>query len=637
MKTGHNQRIGLVLAAALSLTIMPSYALALDNNPSEEGAVNESAKLINPDNQESSQEVVKSTEEFGEQSSESSRSESVSKETKLAEGDFEENKIQVTNVNAISEGVSHEKPQEGVVVNSDKPETSDEVISRAISAPEASAANETDLDRPVFKYPLTGSKEWNALSQEEKQAASDNFYGMDPELKKYFELPSGYDFRGPISLNVWRKNPDTGEMQRIRFQGGVRAYLNPGERIYVFMKMSPKARGYSMENEFRVGFGFHAQTLKITDPVNGTGVLPGYSTFYDAENVRLDGQPCDYWDNNARKYGETSTKIWPAPNKDLPNQGHVIIDKKFPMEAFHYLSFEYVIPKNIWSGAFSYGSGSTGNSSHLIGARAQGFLVEPLAQIDVRYVLDDDYRKSQGIVSSEEENPIPPREEDSRYYIIDDLENKQLIDKSTNFTEAYFEYLFPTTEKFNGIDLDGKRRAFEKKHFMYSDKGWFYEDVDKPSYESLIKEIPGYEYVANDFELNENKFYLDGKIHKLPMFMVTYDPKTKTVQYFKHFYVTYKKLPTPPTPPEEPPTPPETPPTTPPDEPPTPPEEPPTPPEEPPVPPVEEYKEITVLPKTSNIESKSVQIFTAVGVLSLFVGVLALRKSKRLAIYSKKN
>ncbi|MDD7401847.1 MAG: hypothetical protein SPK23_01570 [Eubacteriales bacterium] len=400
----------------------------------------------------------------------------------------------------------------------------------------------------VNKYPATNSPEWYQLSTEERIKASDDFYGMDPKYKQYFE-PAGRPYEPPIEVQVWRRSNTTGELIRMRMTWGD-YYFVPGERIYIFMKLNSASSTFpdsTMENEFRLGFGFHTRSALVTDPVVGTAQIPRYWTFQEAQNVKLDGQPCHLWDNNAEIYGQTSTNKYPAPKEGIPQQGHKVIDKRFPQAAYHYLSFEYTIPEMLWDGAFTYGSGSTGAPTNQIGARAQHFGAEPVAGIDVRYVLDSDYRTARGIPADEEVTPIQPREKESRFSLIDDLEGKQIADKSPLYSEHYGAFLFPTSDTFRSYDEHGNIITYADDLFKCSASSWLYSESKKPTYQSLIKKIDGYEYVADDFEQNQYDNYGDGRLTKLPQFAVVRDANGQ-VRFIKHFYVTYKKLPEPPTP-----------------------------------------------------------------------------------------
>lgn len=426
-------------------------------------------------------------------------------------------------------------------------------VACAAGAPEGATGGSEDVIPTVGKYPATGSAEWNALSPEQKKAASDDFYGMDPALKEFFEPAPGLSYDPPIGMTVWRKNAATGKLQRVHFIFGT-GFFVPGERIYVFLKLSPDAP-YSMHSECRLGFGFQTCAATVLDPASGKAQLPPYYTFQEAQNVKLDGQPCHLWDNNASIYGETSDQLIPAPKTSEPRMGHKVIDESFAEGAFHYVSLEYDIPEMVWEGAFSYGSGSTGSGYGSIGAEASHFYIEPLAGIDVRYVLDDDYRAAMDIDQPEAEQPIPPREKLDRYSLIEALEAKQIAEKSPLYSEEYGRYLFPTTDTIKVYDANGKVVDLDGSYFLCSARAWNYFDAPKPTYKSLIKEIKGYEYVADDFERNATEYYNDGVESKLPKFSVHYDASTGLVRYVKHFYVTYKKVPEPPTPPEPPRTP----------------------------------------------------------------------------------
>ena len=364
---------------------------------------------------------------------------------------------------------------------------------------------------------------------------------MDQNLKQYFEPAPGLEQDDHINLQVWRKSANTGKMERVRFKYGITGYFVPGERIYIFMKLAP-GTSFSMKNEFRVGFGFHARGVTITDPVNGIASIPATYTFQNPQHVKLDGQPCDLWDHNDQLYNESAGQLWPAPNKSLPRQGHKIIDNNFVSGSNHYLSFEYTIPDMVWDGAFTYGSGSTG-SGGTIGATARGFAIEPIAGIDVRYVLDSDYRKAVGIDKPEAEQPIEPRKDHDPFSIIEELEDKQLSEMSPLYSEEYGALLFPTTKTLRAHDENGAVQTYTDDFFKYSASAWRWSESKKPTYQELIKDIPGYRYVADDFEQNKNDNYGDGSMTKLPKFSVVMDGAG--LRFIKHFYVTYEKLPEP--------------------------------------------------------------------------------------------
>ncbi|MBY4798304.1 LPXTG cell wall anchor domain-containing protein [Collinsella sp. AGMB00827] len=468
-------------------------------------------------------------------------------------------------------------------------------------------ANALDQAQPA--YPKTGSPEWEALAPEQKQAASANFYGMDPELKRFYEPPKGIEANPPIEIQYWRKHPVTGEMQRLPVKF-FSTNLIPGERIYAFMRLDTNGKDVYMRNQPRVGFAFHARTL--IPGADGKGKLAPYYSLLTPQNVKLDGQPSTLWSNPTESYIEQSKSIWPTPRKDIKAFGHKMIEEHVEPGVLHYISFEYEIPKNVWSGAFSYGSGSTGTSgdyNNTIGARATGFKFGPMASMDVRYVLDSDYRKALGIKESEEKSPLVARKKQDSYDLIQALEGKQIAKKSPLWHDGYEEYLFPLKDTYRMHDKDGNVVTLENKYFSWGPATYPMEE--KPTYQSLLRNIEGYRYVADDFELNTNKFYADGKESKLPMFDYDYDPVTGTIKYTRHFYVTYEKLPEPPTPPV---TPPEQPPATPP----APPAEPPATPPAPLAPPA--------LPKTGDASVIAGSLARVAGIAAMLGGALRRRK-----------
>lgn len=510
-------------------------------------------------------------------------------------------------------------------------------VMRSSAEPSAPLLSDQPATRSSeYPYPETGSPEWQALSDEEKLAASNNFYGMDPELKKYYEVPDYKKSSDGFDMNVFRKDPKTGEMVSVPITG-MATYCYPGETLYFFFKIN--ADTFPMKNEPRIGWGFHNRNIHPkTDGSDGVYVMDNFYTYVSPQNVKLDGRPVDRWYSKEDVYGKTSTSPYPAPDKSLPYQGHVKIEENMVKGVTHYLSFEYKLADNLWYAAFSHGSGSTGQAGGVIGARARGFRIFPISGIDVRYVLDDDYRQATGAAGPEEAHPLQPRQENDRFTIIESLESKQLTQKSNMYWDGFGEVLFPLNRTFRKYDENGVIQTYEYKYQMTG--AGAYETL-RPTYKGLIKDIPGYTYVADDFELNKDKFYGDGTETKLPMFDYIFDPATGEVKIFKHFYVTYKKNPEPPTPPT-PPTP-EIPPTPgePPAEPPLPPtpEVPPTPgipPEEPPVPEIPDTpgkptppEPSTPLPKTGDDGIAHAASFST-GIGLLLIALSALLKTRRI-------
>lgn len=403
-------------------------------------------------------------------------------------------------------------------------------------------------------FPDVGSDEWNKLDEETRKAHFDAFYGMDPQLKKYFYSSRAKDNAESILVQVYRDHPETGELQRVPVSYSSISAV-PGETLYFFIKLN--GHHYPMKNQLRLNWGFNLRLSHKAE--EGVYKLDPYYSFIKVEDLLLDGKPSKLFDDQIEIYGETSKRQLPAPKKDVPYQGHKIIEESVARGAEHFISFKYTLPQNFWDGAWTQGSGSTGQQGGVISARAQLIRISPLGAMDVRYVLDDDYRAALNIDGPQEEVPISAREESDRFHIIESLEDKQLIEKSPWFYDRYEEYLFPLDKTFRHLSEDGA--SIVESPYRYVMAGPDHFKRERPTFESLIKEIPGYEYVSHDFELNQDRDYKDNELSPLPMFDYSFDKTSGIVRISKHFYVTYRKKSAPPhTPPESPEIPPYTPP-----------------------------------------------------------------------------
>ncbi|MFP7707697.1 Cna B-type domain-containing protein [Trueperella sp. LYQ141] len=423
-----------------------------------------------------------------------------------------------------------------------QPDTATSLAKEAANiTPQATQSGSTFIP-PVNKYPEIGSDEWNALPEAERLAASENFYGMDPKYREFFEPRVPSSSTNHLTYQLWQKHPVTGQMERVPVTW-MTAAINPGAKLYVFMKVDVSKARYDMSNETRVGFGFHYWG---SHPA-GDGVYAldrndagkALFTFLKPDSVMIDGQITNRFDDAERIYGTHTTDPYPAPDRSEPRQGHKVIEKKVARGAVHYIAIEYTMPDNFAYAAWSHGSGSSGSASGSIGAKAQGFRAFPLPRIDVRYVLDKDYRQSQGIAAPESDSPLTEREQMAQYHVIADLENKQIAEKSAVFMDGAGETLFPLDTTFRISGSDGSVQTLPYKYVMFGPGAY---STERPTYESLIKDIPGYRYVADDFQKSTDKFYNEGKESKLPVFDYEFDPSTGKVAVFKHYYVTYEAL-----------------------------------------------------------------------------------------------
>lgn len=222
-------------------------------------------------------------------------------------------------------------------------------------------ADQLDLSSKK-NYPETGSDAWEALSVDEKKAASDNFYGMDKNIKQFFMPKNKNDFKSDygFEMYVWRKHPITGVMTRVQFTYG-NLFAYPGETLYFFIKVNTD--NYPAKNNPRIGWGFHNRMIHTNGESSKEAFkLDPYCTYMSPENVRLDGKRVTRWDDKSNVYGKTSTAAYPAPDKSIPYQGHVKIENAMHDGVYHYITFQYTLPQNLWYAAFSRGSGCDGQT-----------------------------------------------------------------------------------------------------------------------------------------------------------------------------------------------------------------------------------------------------------------------------------
>ncbi|MDY5731365.1 MAG: hypothetical protein SPL05_07540 [Eubacteriales bacterium] len=341
--------------------------------------------------------------------------------------------------------------------------------------------------------------------------------------------------------------------------------LRPKDKVYMYYTVTGSQ--HTFNNTPRIGF--HADYQRIAKNSEGKYVFDKDRLPLELKNFRADGAPSDLWEGlDKQLIPSTSTDPnvarhgYKVQGKDkMYEPRHVPFGFNFDSTDKHYISFEFTVPEDAHYVVWAQGSGSSGQSGGVISATADGIWNYMRTDMQFHYVLDEDYRKNQNISGEEESTPLLPRAEAARYKELSTL--KALAAPSQVYTYEYLEPLFPM--KADPETADGMN-PYNSRNFLNPDTGAVERRLltmfhlqkttkyypEKPTYASLQKEIPGYEYVANDLERytyknNPNKpaeKYFDvGPKNEWPMFNYYLDPDTGELHVTKHFYFTYKKLP----------------------------------------------------------------------------------------------
>ncbi|MCI6574899.1 MAG: SpaA isopeptide-forming pilin-related protein [Actinomycetaceae bacterium] len=389
-----------------------------------------------------------------------------------------------------------------------------------------------------------------------------------------------YDPEHPVGDGCLRK-PDA-KVTHLSFFGFNTA-IDPCDAIRTTIRFyNNLGPGQEGTNNFRWGVSW--QYTDMSDPNSN------HYIWKPVENFLFDGQPYPGYDvtnQDAMVVKDAQGNFVRMDNgRGLYEPQHIEFDDFFGDGEEHTFQFDAYLPINgDWAG-MSWGTGSTGDTQGgTIGATAQGIFVKFLAGADFRHVEDSVYREFLGIDSDDDPLPARPqgtwggKVEGTTFSVEQCLEDRMLAPVTDTITanEIYPDLTYSTPiEFYSGAGnylmaswpyefmvnyRSGKGQNFDstsKLRPVFTEGNSFvsYETVRpgeadfsyKPTVDSIIQHIPGYEYVDNDLKVFDDGS-VDPDIEKwvsdIPKFVPgknVYLNYNKSGARIQHLYYTYEPL-----------------------------------------------------------------------------------------------
>lgn len=311
------------------------------------------------------------------------------------------------------------------------------------------------------------------------------------------------------------------------------------------------------------------------------------------ENFTYDGEPVSkeqYDPDNPAVLDENGNPKRMGNGQGMYEPIHWVFESEFGETDEHTMQFDVYMPSDAVGAGMSWGTGSTGDTQGgSIGATAQGIYASLPAKMDFRYVLHSEYLAARGFGQDEvlqkalDYGPgLPERKwataetgiADSTFELIECLESSdqqlaqvrssipinQIYPELPHSTPALFEdaagnpgfarwpYQFSVYQNGNWDPRKGLRvmnRINGSFAPYYNADGSLMALPYKPHIETLIEDIPGYEYVDNDITVVEKgKFDVDQPEHSLN-FLTAPNVLLRTIGQHntQHFYYTYRPIP----------------------------------------------------------------------------------------------
>lgn len=352
--------------------------------------------------------------------------------------------------------------------------------------------------------------------------------------------------------------------------------------------------------EFR--FGTTWQYTQVDNPD------PDAYIWKPVENFLYDGQPTDIYKADDPVVKDSNGNFVRMHNgKGFYEPIHFVFEDTFGPGVEHTMQYDVYLPYNADWGGMTFGTGSTGDThGGSIGAKANGMTVPIAAKMDVRYVLDSEYRAARGFPqassssSDESQSAGLPNEiagkdevlknqytarpqagwgrqlEGSTYTTLDCLEaeGQQLTELANSVP---INKIYPNLNSDAAVPLEAAPGTafFARYPYQYyltggrtwdslsgqrymnlnSETGEFEPFTDKngnqlvfpykPTPQSLIADIPGYKYVGFDLPTMKNGAYKGLTSEGYPEYQ---DGPNVASRYHKsnektqHFYYTYEKV-----------------------------------------------------------------------------------------------
>lgn len=340
---------------------------------------------------------------------------------------------------------------------------------------------------------------------------------------------------------------------------------------------------------FRFGAVWHAQSVDMREG-------RGNYIFVPVQNFLFDGKPTDIY-NAEDPIVRDKNGDWVRMNdgKGYYEPIHYEFDDEFEFDEEHTFQFDYYLPSYADLGSLTFGTGSTGDTQGgSIGAVANGMEVPIEVGMDVRYVLDSEYRAARGAGFYPELNsdietsktmgieyPNRPLAKwsgefaNSTYTTISCLEEEgqqlhpvndgvpinkvypqlPFTDKitaragaGTSFFAVYpYEYYLRNGHQWDSLSGLSLINIKDGEVVPYTSDDGSYKNLPyKPTPQSFIEDIPGYEFVGTDLPIYENGAY--DKLEPEGRWPLYKDGPNAVGYYHKnnvkdqHFYYTYKPI-----------------------------------------------------------------------------------------------
>lgn len=309
------------------------------------------------------------------------------------------------------------------------------------------------------------------------------------------------------------------------------------------------------------------------------------------ENFLYDGEPVspEQYDPENPAVVDSEGNLVRMGGDGLYEPFHYTFEDTFGAGEEHTIQFDSYFPADGDNAALTWGTGSTGDTTGgSIGATANGLWVSPPAKMDFRYVLHSEYLAARGIAQDAELTKdfglpgLPERKwattatgiEDTTFDLLSCLEERgqHLADVATSLpvNQIYGELPYDTPTLFEDKVGTSGFAQWPWQWYVYQDGQWqpktglrpmnrngtafdpylnadgsYMELPYKPTVESLILDIPGYDYVDNDITILEKGQFDVNQ----PANSYKYNPGPNVLlrkvngANTQHFYYTYRPAP----------------------------------------------------------------------------------------------